>query len=113
MVEVYCKKYKHSYRLKRRIFDTLLDYSNGNKERCRKHGCECELIFEFPFGLDVKHNRSTLLECFAPKQPQKWHTKQGDKVIFYPFLVIFKRHSRNRAIWLPYWHVVKSKKGVK
>jgi hypothetical protein len=90
------------------LFETLLEYTEGNRKNCPEHK-ECELQLTFPFGLGAKDNRCTVLDCFTIKEPEQW-SNNGSVVKFYPFLVILKRHNKNTAVWLPYWHVVDGKK---
>jgi len=49
---------------------------------------------------------------FFPLKLEHWLDKKGDKVTFYPSLVILKRLHKGNAMWFPYWHLVKSKKGT-
>jgi hypothetical protein len=40
---------------------------------------------------------------------------QGGTVTFYLFLIVTKREGRDKAVWLPYWHVTQDgeKKTIK
>jgi hypothetical protein len=43
---------------------------------------------------------------------ERWTDRRnGSGVCFYPFLVVLKRHGREHAAWLPYWHIVTYKNG--
>ncbi len=89
------------------LFCTLLNKARGDDLKCPKCGTFAELHLRFDIGLDATHNECTVLDCFIPRNPECWHRAEGSKVKFYPFFVILRRHGRNLAVWLPYWHIVK------
>jgi hypothetical protein len=61
---------------------------------------------EFEFGLGAPDKRAAVVGSFLPKVPEAWRDRNGASVTFYPFLVVVERYGRERATWLPYWHVI-------
>lgn len=102
-----CKDKRHAGSM----FDALRDFSRSRKcPECKAAHRELRLIFDF--GLNASHSNCTVLASFSHRTPQSWTDKDGSKVEFYPFLVILKRHGRQEAVWMPYWHLVHKKKRV-
>jgi len=60
------------------------------------------LHLSFDFALGMQDKNAEVLASFYPHQPEDW---RGGTVTFYPFLIITKREGRDKAVWLPYWHV--------
>jgi hypothetical protein len=77
--------------------------------RCDNCAAETSFHLRFDFGLGAADNQSTIAGVFHPREPETWVDRDGSKVTFYPFLVVLNRKNRERAIWLPYWHVVERK----
>lgn len=93
------------------MFDALRDFSKSQK--CPKCGAahrDLHLIFDF--GLNASNSDCTVLASFTHKKPESWKDKDGSKVEFYPFLVVLRRHGRQKAVWMPYWHLVHKKKRI-
>lgn len=88
------------------LFELLLSRAHGQLHRCPKCDALAALRLNFDFGLNAPDSECTVLDCFAPQQPESWKEKDGSTVTFYPFLVIVRRHGRDLAAWLPYWHIV-------
>ena len=70
------------------------------------------LHLSFDFALGVQDKNAEVLASFYPHQPEDW---RGGTVTFYPFLIVTKREGRDKAVWLPYWHVTQDgeKKTIK
>lgn len=95
-----CGKRSHPHRL----FDALLDFSKSAPK------CQCGEVSELrvvpPFGLEAGSPDCKVLHVFLPKPPVSWELESGNKVTFYPFLVILRRAGeKGNSGWLPYWHV--------
>jgi len=92
-----------------RLFDALKKKAKGKILECQKCGMPYDsLRLKFDFALGATNSECTVLDCFLPKDIAKW--KDGKKTVeFYPFLVIVKRHGKENATWLPYWHIIKDK----
>lgn len=65
-----------------------------------------ELHLRFDFGLDAVGKDQVVEAAFVPRNPESWPDSLGRTVTFWPFLVITRREKRDRAVWLPYWHIV-------
>ncbi|MFI5386431.1 MAG: hypothetical protein ACHQ50_09955 [Fimbriimonadales bacterium] len=65
-----------------------------------------KLHFEHDFGLNASHKESTAVGVYLPEVLDTWLDRDGSKVTFYPFLVVVARPNTEKAIWMPYWHVV-------
>jgi hypothetical protein len=65
----------------------------------------------FDFGLGVIDKECMIEAVFHPHLLESWNDRDGSKVTFYPFLVVLKRGGRDRAVWMPYWHVIESNGG--
>ena len=95
------------------LFDALLIKASGKPVKCRRCGTPYEsLRLKFDFGLGGTNSECTVLDCFTPGRIERWPDGKRGEVSFYPFLVIVKRHGRENAVWLPYWHLVKRGKKV-
>ena len=89
------------------LFDALLGVAKGKRHQCSCCETPCDLDLKFDFGLGAKDSHCTVLGCFLPESLQKWpDDNTGQRVTFYPFLVVLHRHPHRKAIWLPYWHLV-------
>jgi len=63
------------------------------------------LHLSFDFALGMQDKNAEVLASFYPHQPEDW---RGGTVTFYPFLTVTKREGRDKAVWLPYWHVTQA-----
>jgi hypothetical protein len=89
------------------LFRALLNIAdNPTMQKCGRCGSEVSLCLGFQFGLDAADKESVIERASRPRDPERWSAKDGSTVWFYPFLVILNRTNRERAIWLPYWHLV-------
>lgn len=88
------------------MFQMLLRAAEGKISSCARCSGPAAIHLTFDFGLNASHNEAEIEGVFCPRRLESWQTKRGQKVTFYPFLVILKRAHRKRAVWLPYWHVV-------
>ena len=73
-------------------------------------GARTELHLDFNFATDGSGPRQCVVRnAFLPKRRPSW--KQGNQIVeFFPFLVFLEqRKPYGRAVWLPYWHVKRSK----
>lgn len=93
-----CRKCRKKRRAGK-LFDALKNYRDSGPPICENCGKAMELILHFDFHEGVGRTRCTVLDVFLP---DKAVTLEG--TTFYPFLVAFRR-GKNRAYWLPYWHV--------
>jgi hypothetical protein len=93
------------------LFDVLLARARGDAPHCSRCGAPAELRLTFDFGLNASHSGCTVVDCFVPRHPESWPDEDGSKVTFYPFLVMLRRHGRELAAWLPYWHTVEKPDG--
>lgn len=89
-----------------RLFDALLAISESRPPKCDSCHTPHELRMEFELGLDASHPRCVVLDAFVPTHLGTWPDGAGNKVTFYPFLVVVRRLGRGMAVWLPYWHLV-------
>ena len=110
--EVHCKSKKCGHkRPVGPLLDFLLNVANDRKETCHKCNGPVRTYLKFDFGLDGSDSACDLLDCFHPNPLESWIDQKGNRVTFYPFLVILERHNRKQAAWLPYWHIVEDVKG--
>jgi len=80
--------------------------AEDNKPACRSCGASTDLHLSFDFALCVQDKDAKVLASFYPHQLEEWPC-EGRTVTFYPFLIVTEREGRDRAVWLPYWHVVR------
>jgi len=93
------------------LFEALLNKTKGKVVKCPRCGNPySSLRLNFAFGLGATNSECTVLECFIPEKRQQWKDGKNKNVFFYPFLVIVKRHGKENATWLPYWHIIKDGK---
>lgn len=87
------------------LFDAVKAVADHSEPACRRCGASTALHLSFDFALGVQHKNAEVLASFYPHSPECWDFG-GRTVTFYPFLIVAKREERDRAVWLPYWHVV-------
>ncbi len=90
------------------LFEALEKKAKREIVKCQK--CDIpydSLKLKFDFALGATNSECTVLDCFLPKRIQSWKDEKNKKVEFYPFWVILKRHGKENATWLPYWHIIK------
>jgi hypothetical protein len=81
--------------------------ADNRKPECRRYGTSTTLHLTFDFALGVQDKDAEVLASFHPCPPEDWCLVSGKRTVtFYPFLVVTKREGGDRAVWLPYWHVV-------
>ena len=88
-----------------RMFDALLDIARSQLAKCSSCGKDTELHLEFSLGLDAGRRPVRVLGAFT--SPVAWNNINGDRVTFYPFLVVVAStdgEHESRSVWLPYWH---------
>jgi len=91
--------------LKDRLFDTLYSFTKGRGFHCLECNTSCQLLLEFPFGLNAGSYEYQVIGCYLPDKIQQWKDSKGDTVEFFPFLVILEdTQNKKKAIWQPYWH---------
>ena len=90
------------------LFDALRSIAEGKVSDCPVHRTPYKLRLRFNFGLNGKDSDCTVLGAFKPGRPESWLGHKGATVRFFPFLVMLRRHGREQAVWLPYWHLVDS-----
>jgi hypothetical protein len=89
------------------LFRALLDIAeNPNDRKCKHCGSDVSLCLGFEFGLDAADKESVIERVFRPRDLERWPSTDGSTVSFYPFLVVLNRKNRERAVWLPYWHLL-------
>ena len=91
---------------KSRLFDAVKNVAEDNKPACRSCGASTDLHLSFDLALCVQDKDAKVLASFYPHQLEEWPC-EGRTVTFYPFLIVTEREGRDRAVWLPYWHVVR------
>lgn len=91
------------------MFDALQAVVRRRAPSCPECDRDTELHFRFAFGLGATHADCTILDAFLPSRPEAWRDGHN-RITFYPFLVIVRRHGRKTAVWLPYWHLVEGKR---
>lgn len=89
-----------------RLFDALLAISKGHRPMCDDCRTPYQLCMKFDFGLGAHHSDCVVSDSLVPTRLETWRDGVGNKVTFYPFLVVLRRLKRDMAIWLPYWHLV-------
>ena len=92
---------------KGRLFGAVKTVAEDNKPVCRGCGTSTDLHLSFDFALCVEDKDAKVLASFYPHRLEEWPC-EGRTVTFYPFLVVTKRERRDKAVWLPYWHVVQT-----
>ena len=91
------------------LFDALVSFSAGNPT-CADCGRRKNLHLVFEFGLGAGCRHCKVLAAFLPQELCSWKADDGDKVTFYPFLVILATDDGDRSCWLPYWHVAEGRR---
>ena len=87
----------------RTLFAALKAVADNRKPACRGCGDDSTALhLSFDFALGVQDKNAEVLASFYPHPPEDW---RGGTVTFYPFLIVTKREGRDKAVWLPYWHV--------
>jgi len=87
---------------KSKLFGAVKAVADHSEPVCRRCGASTTLHLSFDFALGVQDKNAEVLASFYPHQPEDW---RGGTVTFYPFLIVTKREGRDKAVWLPYWHV--------
>jgi hypothetical protein len=87
---------------KSRLFGAVKAVADHSEPACRRCGASTTLHLSFDFALGVQDKNAEILASFYPRQPEDW---LGGTVTFYPFLIVTNREGRDKAVWLPYWHV--------
>jgi hypothetical protein len=92
------------------------DESRKGEERLKEEGTLClkckgsvQLRLEFDFALGAQGRNVTALAAFLPDPLNQWTGDKGQKVVFYPFLVITEGEF-GKSVWMPYFHVVGNEK---
>ncbi len=104
----WCPKCKPAKPISPRLFDALMKLTK--REECRCPSCKdnLQLRLKFPFALGAKGKEVTALASFLPDPLLEWDNN-GQRVIFYPFMVITEGEF-GKSVWLPYFHVVGDEK---
>jgi hypothetical protein len=94
------------------LFGAVKAVADHSEPACHRCGASTSLHLSFDFALGVQDKNAEVLANFYPHQPEDW---QGGTVTFYLFLIVTKREGRDKAVWLPYWHVTQDgeKKTIK
>jgi hypothetical protein len=92
---------------KSRLFGAVKAGAEHSEAPCRRCGASTALHFSFDFAIDASHKIAVVLASFYPHPPEDWRDTGGRTVTFYSFLIVTKREGRARAVWLPYWHVIR------
>lgn len=97
----YCPKCKSRTTSRHRLFDRLLKISNDDYN-CATCGGRTDLWLIPPFALGAGGKSFVVLDVFSGRR--RWKNN-GKAIIFHPFLVVLEdTKSRNKTVWLPYWH---------
>jgi len=89
-----------------KLLDVLLGFPKSIPN-CASCGGSNELRMIPPFALGAGAHEYTVLDAFH--EELSW-PHGGNKVLFYPFLVILEYTDGNgRTVWLPYWHIYGTK----
>jgi hypothetical protein len=88
------------------LFEALSSVAHRRIPSCEACSIRKELHLAFAFGLDAEGKDQVVEDAFVPKEPEFWQDKLDRTVTFWPFFVITRRAGRERAVWLPYWHIV-------
>ena len=96
------------------LYDALDQVASGAISTCADCTTRLKLHLSFSFALDADGKDFIVAACYRPRHKTKavWQTSEGKAVEFVPFLVVAEKGSE-RAIWLPYWHVVQETSGPK
>jgi len=95
------------------LFDSLRDYATGVTHSCQTCASILDVELNFSFGLDAGRHPCKVLGAFLPDQIVKWYDANGNRVEFYPFMVIVESNEEAcSSVWLPYWHLVTHKDGT-
>jgi hypothetical protein len=79
----------------------LLEFSNAHRT-CEACKSKRELHLVFGFAKEAGSRPCKVLGAFIPRPLTWWRLKNGDKVTFYPFLVVVETEDGDRSCWLPY-----------
>jgi hypothetical protein len=90
------------------LFDALFSIARRQTPNCKSCSIRKELHLSFAFGLDAEGKDQVVEDAFVPEPAESWPDTLGRTVTYWPFLVITRRSGRERAVWLPYWHIVKA-----
>ena len=108
-VEWKCDKYSKSAGLPW-MLDALLSVHQSDSETCPYCGNKTHLHLSFDFATSTSgRTKCRVLDVFLPpKDLRKPWSKGGQRIEYYPFLVVVKLDKGGGlAVWLPYWHVKK------
>ena len=96
------------------LYAALDQVASGTASACADCTTTLKLHLSFGFALDADGKDYVVAACYRPRNKTKavWQTSKGKAVEFVPFLVVAEKGSE-RAIWLPYWHVVQESSGPK
>ena len=89
------------------LFDTLKALADKAITPCKTCGAARQIHLVLDFGLDAGGKDSIALAAFLPRKLDSWKDSKARGVTFYPFLVITAGSGGDRAVWMPYWHVVR------
>ena len=88
------------------MFDVLLNEAKGETSNCGKCELPMKLHLEFSFAFGASGGNVDVLKAFVPEKINIWHDPGGNRVEYYPFLVILRSIPEDKiSFWLPYWHL--------
>jgi hypothetical protein len=96
------------------MFVGLQGFAQSGPRQCASCEEPSRYLFKFEVGLDGSGSRCEAIAVYLPDRVERWDTAAGEAVEFFPFLVILRTaDSAELSCWLPYWHLVHTKQGIK
>jgi len=89
-----------------KMFDVLRAFARQGHAPACSCGGPSTLRLTFDFQLGAGPFPCEVVAAFLPDTPASWDDGQGNRVVFYPFLVVTHAPDGERSVWLPYWHEV-------
>lgn len=88
------------------LFDALEQLGKKEVPPCKTCKAARQIHLVLDFGLDAGGKESIALAAFLPTKLDSWKDSKARDVTFHPFLVITAGSGGDRAVWMPYWHIV-------
>lgn len=93
------------------LFEALRSVAESAGPACFRCKTSMVLHLNFDFGLGAQGKAQIVSAAYLPQKLEQWENG-GDKVTHYPFLVVAREPDGPQSVWLPYWHLVKTRDRV-